>query len=95
MLIVIHMVARIALFIKYKGSVDPSMCAVQSKALIKIAHIQGEPVYILETWGLPLLFALYPRANPALSSIHQKGGDCKGIFIPQLVLVIDDNALAD
>ena len=27
-------VARYALSIKYRGSVDPSMCAVQSKALI-------------------------------------------------------------
>ena len=32
-------IARYALSIKYRGSVDPSMCVVQSKALILMAHI--------------------------------------------------------
>ena len=31
--------ARYALSIKYSGCVDPSMCAMQSKALLLIAHI--------------------------------------------------------
>ena len=32
-------VARDALSIKYRGSVDPNMCVVQSKALLLSAHI--------------------------------------------------------
>ena len=32
--LVLAFVARYALSIKYRGSVDPSMCAVQSKALL-------------------------------------------------------------
>ena len=39
LLSVSFIVARYALSIKYRGSVDPSMCAMQSKALIEIAHI--------------------------------------------------------
>ena len=45
---------------------------------------RGEPVYILERRGLRLLNFISHYANPVLSSIHQKGGDCKGIFIPKL-----------
>ena len=33
------LIARFAMSVKYRGSVDPSMCDVQSKALIEIAHI--------------------------------------------------------
>ena len=39
MLSVSIIIARYAMSIKYRGSVDPSMCAVQSKTLIEIAHI--------------------------------------------------------
>ena len=44
--------------LKCRGSVDPSMCVVQSKALIQIAHIQGEPIYILGRWGFALVLYL-------------------------------------
>ena len=39
LLSVSFVVARYAVSIKYRGSVDPSMCDVQSKAFLKRAHI--------------------------------------------------------
>ena len=52
-----YLVSRLGCWsLKYRGSVDPSMCVVQLKAPILMAHIQGEPVYILETWGLLMPF---------------------------------------
>ena len=73
----IIVVASIALSIKYRGSVDPSVCALHSKSIPQIVHTsRGSPSIFCRLLGLQIIFFYILCANPVLSSIHQKGGDC-------------------
>ena len=94
LLSVSYIVARFASSIKCRGSVDPSMCAMQSKAFSKRAHTRGARLYFID-FGFAYGSFYFPMCKSRIVINPPKRGRLYGHIYPLVVLVIDDNAFAD